>query len=873
MAASIPTFLQDNFLTCKICFNVYKEPKILVCLHSFCLRCLENHLLEAKNKQFGSIICPVCRERTLLSIDGVRSLKSNFYIKNLIEFVEASAFGKSPPQLTNDGTLCERKSENTEGGILQNRIHLCERHCAEIEEHYCHTCNISTCRLCVLSQHKSHDVTKSSDKLTEELSVVLRSANDKIESLKEYMSNIDGRREEIMTEQNLCIESVNTTGNKMIEKLKCETQRTVEDIKGRFHELDSKLTLLKEAGRKDLHMMESFVKTSIADVESGKYDLNQLKNCVKTTVRRFEDCLSKYQHDLTIKQKIRIQLTELAKCNEMYKLFEIVNDEPIGETKKIEVPTVTNTGQIDRHIPLTSAYKNGQATEQDEVVQAKEDEISRLVEVPDSALEREITTEENVVLMETVMSCDLTPSQHEAKVNSQRIEVLEISQVETEPSELSGSERLSEPDSVQEEVMKLNKEMNATTVPSFPLLQPSDSRNKKCGVAMDENLLFASAAITEEAFAEEMLKNKEMTSSPIEMSEASVVSINSLNTLAVNDNLPPKIPKRSILVRRSASLERKISRKDASEKNSEDAKQFIGWKLQRSNSLESRRTINHVKETPVKIEMNDRSTRNNDLINFFQCNDESDRMTVKLTAVQWFDSNTFVVTDESNCKLKYIRADNGQCLKSITVKNVASIARSKSLVVFGQREPRVIFINIDGNQRQVKLPFSREDVRPIVTIQNEELVVVVCTDRLLIVNETNIQEKHLTDLKDKPLRVKPMFASSYNNVCILVSDWLQHRICFLSDSGNLFQQIKMSSVPTSEGIFRTPGDLCADSVGNVYVVEYWKSVLVQFNSNGIYVRNINLRTYARLPKGISLLDDKRLLVASQNGVAILQIGE
>ncbi|CAF3545738.1 unnamed protein product [Rotaria sp. Silwood1] len=36
--------INDQYLTCKICLEPFKEPKCLTCLHTFCEQCIESHV-------------------------------------------------------------------------------------------------------------------------------------------------------------------------------------------------------------------------------------------------------------------------------------------------------------------------------------------------------------------------------------------------------------------------------------------------------------------------------------------------------------------------------------------------------------------------------------------------------------------------------------------------------------------------------------------------------------------------------------------------------------------------------------------------------------------------------------------------------------
>ncbi|MGH0139830.1 UNVERIFIED_CONTAM: hypothetical protein FKN15_009951 [Acipenser sinensis] len=51
---------EEEFLKSKICFELYKSPRILPCLHSYCEQCLEKLLDKGK----GTIYCPECRTET-----------------------------------------------------------------------------------------------------------------------------------------------------------------------------------------------------------------------------------------------------------------------------------------------------------------------------------------------------------------------------------------------------------------------------------------------------------------------------------------------------------------------------------------------------------------------------------------------------------------------------------------------------------------------------------------------------------------------------------------------------------------------------------------------------------------------------------------
>ena len=56
--------ISDN-LECSICLDKFKDPKVLSCLHTFCLDCLKGLLPSDGGQSY--VTCPVCRTETQVS--------------------------------------------------------------------------------------------------------------------------------------------------------------------------------------------------------------------------------------------------------------------------------------------------------------------------------------------------------------------------------------------------------------------------------------------------------------------------------------------------------------------------------------------------------------------------------------------------------------------------------------------------------------------------------------------------------------------------------------------------------------------------------------------------------------------------------------
>ena len=61
-------------LDCSVCYNEYKDPRVLQCGHTFCLACI------SKLIHHGIINCPTCRNDT-----STEKIQVNYVVKQIIE--------------------------------------------------------------------------------------------------------------------------------------------------------------------------------------------------------------------------------------------------------------------------------------------------------------------------------------------------------------------------------------------------------------------------------------------------------------------------------------------------------------------------------------------------------------------------------------------------------------------------------------------------------------------------------------------------------------------------------------------------------------------------------------------------------------------
>ena len=206
--------IQDEFLSCKICLEVYKNPKSLNCLHTFCEVCIENHVASEstykKYSDYREFTCPLCRKRTQLPIGGVKKLPDNFLVANLSEVISRSKPSKFP--FCDFCKMVNRKHREASFKCLDCAKLLCKAcvdlhratkvtanhsifdieiekdieckiHEDEVVRFYCEPCETCICVLCTFNEHKDHEITQfgeAVEKYKDNIQTMLDACKDKI---------------------------------------------------------------------------------------------------------------------------------------------------------------------------------------------------------------------------------------------------------------------------------------------------------------------------------------------------------------------------------------------------------------------------------------------------------------------------------------------------------------------------------------------------------------------------------------------------------------------------------------------------------------------------------------------------------------------
>ncbi len=116
-------------LTCSVCLDTYRDPKVLPCLHVFCTTCLERLV----SRDGTSLTCPNCCRTTRPPQGGISKLQSAFYINHLFDVRDTLEKVKEAK------VKCEKCEENEAKG-------------------YCRDCGAFVCETCITMHKKWKDL-------------------------------------------------------------------------------------------------------------------------------------------------------------------------------------------------------------------------------------------------------------------------------------------------------------------------------------------------------------------------------------------------------------------------------------------------------------------------------------------------------------------------------------------------------------------------------------------------------------------------------------------------------------------------------------------------------------------------------------------
>ena len=225
MAQAFLQALQSE-LSCPICLELFVEPNIpkdlTGCDHVICTVCLVKMGTEVKDDD-KVIICPECRNITIIPKDGVLGLRTNRKLRNLAE--------KHPKDDTSKGPSHPRSD-------MKSEVLMCPTH-ADMIRFYCTQCNKLICQACLEQDHGDHQMEETQERYEiqqNEMQNTLSETKQNIDKCKKTLKELKALKKQIQASQHKEEQKI----DKCIEKCMNRVMEQAQDLKTGLHELGQK---------------------------------------------------------------------------------------------------------------------------------------------------------------------------------------------------------------------------------------------------------------------------------------------------------------------------------------------------------------------------------------------------------------------------------------------------------------------------------------------------------------------------------------------------------------------------------------------------------------------------------------------------------
>ncbi|XP_078419581.1 E3 ubiquitin-protein ligase TRIM7-like [Cetorhinus maximus] len=286
MAAAAQTDSLREELTCSICLQVYNDPVVLNCNHSFCCACIENLWKESCT---GFYSCPECRKHM-----KVRPLEKNFQLANIVQkykswamfqtVVPCSCCIKQPLPAVKTCLKCEISmcpthlmphQENVafkSHPLIDPIVNAAAGKCAEHQELlklYCKDDEVCVCSLCALAgDHKDHNLISVSEAVKE----LKRNMENQQSMMKINIIIIQEALEFLQNKNKHTLEMMSETSKSIQEKYKAHREQIENE------EFIALQKLSREQGRITtvIHDRILTLQNQVKEYEKSLTDLNHV---------------------------------------------------------------------------------------------------------------------------------------------------------------------------------------------------------------------------------------------------------------------------------------------------------------------------------------------------------------------------------------------------------------------------------------------------------------------------------------------------------------------------------------------------------------------------------------------------------------------
>ncbi|XP_054895221.1 tripartite motif-containing protein 16-like [Poeciliopsis prolifica] len=291
--------LDPESFSCSVCLDLLKDPVMIPCGHSYCLKCIKN-FWDEKNKK-GIYNCPQCRQ----TFTTRPALVKNIMLAGLTEQLELTGHRAflteqscaGPEDVACD--ICTGRKLKAIKSCLMCLVSYCDQHLqphydvAQLKKHqlvqpskqlhdnicshhdevrkmFCRTDQQTICYVCMVDEHKGHDVVSAAAERKE------KQKDLEVKRGEMHQTMEDGERDMKLLQQE--VDAINDCANKAVEnndRIFSEVMRLIEK---RGCEVKQQIRSQQESELSRVRDLQEKLQQEISELKRKDAELEQLSH-------------------------------------------------------------------------------------------------------------------------------------------------------------------------------------------------------------------------------------------------------------------------------------------------------------------------------------------------------------------------------------------------------------------------------------------------------------------------------------------------------------------------------------------------------------------------------------------------------------------